>query len=52
MGDQSREPTKQSANKRIVLGMITNAHGVKGDVTIKPFGHDPNSLLEYGPLTD
>ena len=52
MGDQSREPAEQNANKRIVLGMITNAHGVKGDVTIKPFGHDPNSLMDYGPLTD
>ncbi len=36
----------------IELGAITNAHGIKGDVTIKPFGKDLSSLLDYGPVRD
>ncbi len=53
MGEQNGDnSSKHIASKRIVLGVITNAHGIKGDVTIKPFGEDPNSLMDYGPLTD
>ena len=53
MGEQNGDnSSKRVASKRIVLGVITNAHGIKGDVTIKPFGQDPNSLIDYGPLTD
>lgn len=53
MGEQNGDnSSKHIASKRIVLGVITNAHGIKGDVTIKPFGQDPNSLTDYGPLTD
>ncbi len=48
MGDQ----TGDNSSKRIVLGVITNAHGIKGDVTIKPFGQNLNTLTDYGPLTD
>jgi len=48
MGDQ----TGDNSSKRILLGVITNAHGIKGDVTIKPFGQDLNALTDYGPLTD
>lgn len=48
MGDGTRE----DSNKKIVLGAITNAHGIKGDVTIKPFGKTPETLMDYGPLTD
>lgn len=36
----------------IELCAITNAHGIKGEVTIKLFGYDPEALLNYGPLTD
>ena len=36
----------------IELGVITKAHGIKGQVTIKPFGDDPLALNQYGPLRD
>ena len=36
----------------IELGVITKAHGIKGQVTIKPFGDDPLALNQYGPLSD
>lgn len=43
--------TKQK-DELIELGAITNAHGIKGDVTIKPFGKDLSSLMDYGPVRD
>ncbi|GAA6211441.1 ribosome maturation factor RimM [Hyphomicrobiales bacterium 4NK60-0047b] len=53
MGDQTGDNSSEhNMSKRIVLGVITNAHGIKGDVTIKPFGQDLNTLTDYGPLTD
>jgi len=36
----------------IELAAIANAHGIKGQVLIKPFGADPHALKQYGPLTD
>lgn len=38
--------------KLIKLGTITGAHGIKGEVVIKPFGQDPLALNDYGPLKD
>ncbi len=36
--------------KRICLGKIAEAHGVKGLVKILCFGENPKALEEYGPL--
>ncbi len=36
----------------IELAAIANAHGIKGQVLIKPFGADPLALKQYGPLSD
>ena len=38
------------ADKRIELGAIIGALGVKGEVIIKPFGQDPLTINSYGQL--
>lgn len=38
--------------KRILLGVITSAHGIRGEVKIKSFTDDPKALGTYGPLQD
>ncbi len=40
------------ASKPVEIAAIAGAHGIKGDVLIKPFGTDPGQILEYGPLRD
>ena len=37
---------------RIFLGVITSAHGIRGEVKIKPFTNDPSALTTYGVLSD
>jgi 16S rRNA processing protein RimM len=40
------------AERRVCLGVITGARGLRGDVWVKPFTADPASLDAYGSLTD
>lgn len=40
------------ASNPVEIAAIAGAHGIKGDVLIKPFGADPGQLLDYGPLRD
>ncbi|MGI9512929.1 MAG: ribosome maturation factor RimM [Anderseniella sp.] len=35
---------------RIVLGVITGAHGIQGEVKLKSFTADPEAIASYGPL--
>jgi len=39
-------------NGRICLGVIVGAHGIKGDVRVKPFTAEPEDVGAYGPLSD
>jgi 16S rRNA processing protein RimM len=34
----------------ILLGVITGAHGIRGEVKIKAFTEDPKAIAGYGPL--
>ncbi len=36
---------------RLCLGVITGAHGVKGEVRIKVFAENAEDIASYGPLT-
>ncbi len=36
--------------EQILLAVIGAAHGVRGEVRVKPFTGDPTALGEYGPL--
>jgi 16S rRNA processing protein RimM len=40
------------SSRRIVLGVIVGAHGVRGQVRIKSFTEDSADLTAYGPLSD
>jgi 16S rRNA processing protein RimM len=35
----------------ILLGRITDAHGIRGSVKLKSFTADPKAIASYGPLT-
>src|SRR6185369_1290406 len=41
-----------SSNNMILVGAITGAHGVKGEVKVKSFTAQPASIAAYGPLFD
>ena len=38
--------------KRVCLGVIAAAHGVRGLVKVKSFTEQPESIAAYGPLSD
>ncbi|HWT98716.1 MAG TPA: ribosome maturation factor RimM [Terriglobales bacterium] len=40
------------SNNMILVGAITGAHGVKGEVKVKSFTAEPASIAAYGPLFD
>jgi 16S rRNA processing protein RimM len=46
-----REPVAVPA-KRVCVGIITGAHGVRGAVRVKSFTADPKDVARYGPLED
>lgn len=37
---------------RVLLGVITTAHGIQGDVVVRAFTGDPMDIGRYGALTD
>jgi len=39
-------------DRRVCLGAITGAHGIRGEVRIHCFASDPASLTAFGPLGD
>ncbi len=41
-----------AATQRVCLGVITGAHGVKGEVRVKSFTAAPDAIAGYGPLED
>lgn len=43
---------KSSADRRILVGEITGAHGIRGDVLVRSYTETPDAVAAYGPLTD
>ncbi|MEZ5843629.1 MAG: ribosome maturation factor RimM [Hyphomicrobiaceae bacterium] len=41
-----------SPEKRILLGHVSAAHGVRGEMLIKSLTGDPSAIGDYGPLVD
>jgi 16S rRNA processing protein RimM len=41
-----------AGGRRILVGAIAGAHGVRGEVRIKSFTADPKAIGAYGPLCD
>jgi 16S rRNA processing protein RimM len=44
--------TNAKDDRRILLGQITVAHGIKGEVMVRSYASDPADIAAYGPLTD
>ncbi len=38
--------------KRVCLGVVTAAHGVRGEVKLRAFTAEPEAIAAYGPLQD
>jgi len=47
-----RHGSLSMAEKRVLMGVITGAHGVRGLVRVKSFTAAPAALAAYGPLED
>jgi 16S rRNA processing protein RimM len=43
---------KNAASRRVLLGEITGAHGIRGSVFIKTYTAEPADIAAYGPLED
>lgn len=43
---------KSSPARRILVGEITGAHGIRGDVLVRSYTETPDAVAAYGPLTD
>lgn len=41
-----------SEGGRVLLGRITGAHGIKGEVVVHAFTENPEDVAGYGPLAD
>jgi 16S rRNA processing protein RimM len=46
------EPASVAAEKRVCVGVITGAQGVRGAVRVKSFTAEPADVANYGPLED
>lgn len=44
--------SRETAARRVCVGAVVGAHGVKGDVRIKTFTENPLDIAAYGPLSD
>jgi 16S rRNA processing protein RimM len=42
----------EGAGKRVLIGAIASAHGVRGEVKIKAFTGRPQDVASYGPVED
>jgi len=39
-------------DRRILVGVVAGAHGVRGELKVKSFTANPRALASYGPLSD
>ena len=44
--------TTSNDDRRILLGQISGAHGIRGDIIVRTFTADPDGIADYGDLTD
>lgn len=50
--DDGSKGTGDGGGKRILLGRIKGAHGIRGEVVIASFAERPEDIGSYGALTD
>jgi len=51
-GPAAAQPTVADRRQRVCLGVITAAHGVRGEVRVKSFTTRPEDVGAYGPVED
>ncbi len=51
VGSWRKGTAVMTAEDKVLLGRITGAHGLKGEVKIAAFTGDPADIAAYGPLT-
>ncbi len=44
-------PASNDSDERVLVGRVTGAHGLKGEVKIAAFTAEPEDVAAYGPLT-
>jgi 16S rRNA processing protein RimM len=44
--------SKAPPSKRVCVGVVAGAHGVRGAVRIKSFTAEPKGIVQYGPVED
>jgi 16S rRNA processing protein RimM len=49
-GRKGDGPAQVGARESVVVAVIGAAHGIKGDVRVKPFTGEPMAIRGYGPL--
>src|SRR5437763_11638352 len=49
---QGSDSSPRKADKRVCVGVVAGAHGVRGAVRIKSFTAKPEDVAGYGPLED
>lgn len=42
----------KSRGARVLLGTISTAHGIRGEVVLRTYTGDPEAIASYGPLSD
>jgi 16S rRNA processing protein RimM len=52
MAGKTNAPSKLPASPRVCLGVITKAHGLRGEVRIRSYTEDARAVAAYGPVTD
>jgi|HubBroStandDraft_1064217.scaffolds.fasta_scaffold00146_30 16S rRNA processing protein RimM len=45
-------PQPSAAAKRLCVGIVAGAHGIRGAVRVKSFTADPSDIGAYGPVSD
>ena len=45
-------PALRPGERRILLGRIVGAHGIRGEVLVKSFTGEPDAIGAYGPLSN
>ena len=49
---KNSRPVPAASTDRILLGRITGAHGIRGDVLVHSYAADPADIASYGALSD
>src|SRR5262245_26354882 len=52
MSKNAKTPAEDAGASLVLLGRVSAAQGLRGEVRVTSFTEDPESIAAYGPLTD